>query len=74
MLSIPTWEPSCSSTEAASRDVRSLRVLRDSPAPTGEVERDREIVAKYEEGLGFHRSRIEADRYELGELDERLGA
>ncbi|GAB4046773.1 hypothetical protein [Catellatospora paridis] len=40
---------------------------------TGEVERDREIVAKYEEGLGFHRARIEANRYELGKLDERLG-
>ncbi|MEV0457878.1 hypothetical protein [Catellatospora methionotrophica] len=40
---------------------------------TSELARDREIVVKYEEGLGFHRARIEANRYELGKLDERLG-
>jgi hypothetical protein len=36
------------------------------------MERDREIITKYDEGLSFHRQRVEDTRYDLGRLDERL--
>jgi hypothetical protein len=38
-----------------------------------QLDRDREIVRQYEEGLAYYRRRIEDARYELGRLDERLG-
>lgn len=38
-----------------------------------QVERDRAIVAQYEEHMMFYRTRIENRLYELGRLDERLG-
>ena len=37
------------------------------------IERDRELVAQYEEHQAFYRARIEDSRYKLGRLDERLG-
>ena len=37
------------------------------------IERDRQIIATYEENMAFYRRRIEDDRYRLGRLDERLG-
>lgn len=40
---------------------------------TVRLESDRELVTQYEEGLAFHRGRIDDTRYELGKLDERLG-
>ncbi len=40
---------------------------------TAQLDRDREIVAQYEEGLAYYRQRIEDARYELGRFDERLG-
>src|SRR5712691_5736962 len=40
---------------------------------TAELERDRAIVARYEEHLAFYRRRIETQLYNLGRLDERLG-
>jgi hypothetical protein len=39
-----------------------------------QLERDRAVIGQYEEGLDFHRDRVEGARYELGRLDERLGA
>jgi hypothetical protein len=39
----------------------------------GKIERDRQLVAQYEEHQAFYRARIEDSRYELGRLDERLG-
>lgn len=38
-----------------------------------QIDRDRLIIARYEEGMAFYRNRIEDNRYELGRLDERLG-
>jgi len=38
-----------------------------------QLERDRLLIAQYEEHQTFYRSRIEDSRYELGRLDERLG-
>jgi len=38
-----------------------------------QIERERAIVAQYEEHLAFYRARIENRLYELGKLDERLG-
>lgn len=38
-----------------------------------QIERDRAIIAQYEEHQAFYRARIEDSRYELGGLDERLG-
>ncbi|MFY1689084.1 hypothetical protein [Plantactinospora sp. WMMB782] len=38
-----------------------------------QVERDRMLVAQYEEHQALHRTRVENNRYELGRLDERLG-
>jgi hypothetical protein len=38
-----------------------------------QVERDRAIVAQYQEHMMFYRTRIENRLYELGRLDERLG-
>ncbi|MEU8005022.1 hypothetical protein AB0B66_28015 [Catellatospora sp. NPDC049111] len=40
---------------------------------TARMERDREIIAKYEVGREFHRERVENTHYELGRLDEKLG-
>jgi hypothetical protein len=36
------------------------------------LERERGIIAQYEQHLSFYRARIEERRYELGRLDERL--
>ncbi|GAA1417818.1 hypothetical protein ACFQZ4_26720 [Catellatospora coxensis] len=36
------------------------------------MQRDGEMISQYEYGLTFHRRRVEADRYQLGRLDERL--
>ncbi len=41
---------------------------------TARLHRDRQIIDQYESGLAFHRKRVEDTRYELGRLDERLGA
>jgi hypothetical protein len=38
------------------------------------VEQKRAFVAQYERGLAFAREAIEEARYEIGRLDERLGA
>jgi hypothetical protein len=38
-----------------------------------QVERDRAIVAQYQEHMMLYRTRIENRLYELGRLDERLG-
>jgi hypothetical protein len=38
-----------------------------------EIERDRAIVARYEEHMLFYSTRIENQLYELGRLDQRLG-
>jgi hypothetical protein len=38
-----------------------------------EIERDRLLIAQYEEHQAFYRDRVEDNRYELGRLDERLG-
>lgn len=40
---------------------------------TAQIERDRALVAQYEQHQAFYRSRVEESRYELGRLDERLG-
>ena len=37
-----------------------------------EIEKDRLIVATYEQNMAFYRNRIENNRYTLGRLDERL--
>lgn len=39
---------------------------------TSRMERDRLLIRQYEEGLTFHRARVEQTRYDLGRLDERL--
>ncbi len=39
---------------------------------TDQIERDRAMVAQYEEHQAFFRKRIEDNRYDLGRLDERL--
>lgn len=39
-----------------------------------QIEKDRQIIASYEENMMFYRIRIEENRYALGRLDERLGA
>jgi hypothetical protein len=38
-----------------------------------EIERDRLLIAQYEEHQAFYRDRVEDNRYKLGRLDERLG-
>ena len=38
-----------------------------------QIDRDREIVVRYDDGMAYRRQRIEDARYELGKLDERLG-
>ncbi|HEU4425124.1 MAG TPA: hypothetical protein VFR67_21550 [Pilimelia sp.] len=38
-----------------------------------QIDRARTLVAQYEEHQEFYRRQIEDSRYELGELDERLG-
>ncbi len=38
------------------------------------IERDRAVLARYEEGMSFFRARIEEERYEIGRIDERLGS
>jgi len=38
-----------------------------------QIERDRLLIAQYEEHQAFYRGRVEDSRYELGRLDERLG-
>lgn len=40
---------------------------------TADIERFREIIVKYEEGLADYRSRIEDQLYKIGRIDERLG-
>ncbi|GAA0710352.1 hypothetical protein GCM10010199_06460 [Dactylosporangium roseum] len=40
---------------------------------THQLERDRAIVAQYEEHMAFYQRRIETQMYDLGRLDERLG-
>ena len=36
-----------------------------------QIERDRALIAQYEEHQAFYRARVEDSRYELGRLDER---
>jgi hypothetical protein len=38
-----------------------------------DIERAREMITQYEKGMGFYRQVIEARRYWIGRLDERLG-
>jgi len=38
-----------------------------------QIEKDRNFLEQYDEGMAFYRSRIEDNRYELGRIDERLG-
>lgn len=38
-----------------------------------QIERDRALIAQYEEHQAFYRARVEESRYLLGRLDERLG-
>ena len=38
-----------------------------------QIERDRALIAMYEENQAFYRARVEESRYTLGRLDERLG-
>lgn len=38
-----------------------------------QIDRDRLLIAQYEEHQAFYRNRVEDSRYELGRLDERLG-
>jgi hypothetical protein len=38
-----------------------------------EIERDRLLIAQYDEHQAFYRGRAEDNRYKLGRLDERLG-
>jgi ribosomal protein L15E len=40
---------------------------------TARLQRARDFIAQYEEGLAFYRRQVEDTRYELGRLDERLG-
>jgi hypothetical protein len=40
---------------------------------SADVERRREILVQYEEGLALYRTKIEEDRYDLGKIDQRLG-
>jgi hypothetical protein len=40
---------------------------------TAQIERAREIIAKYHEGIRYYQQQIEDNRYSLGRLDERLG-
>jgi hypothetical protein len=37
------------------------------------IERERAIVAQYQEHLAYYATRLENRLYELGKLDERLG-
>ena len=43
-----------------------IRIMSD-------MEKDRHIVAQYEENQAIYRARLEKHQYELGRLDERLG-
>jgi hypothetical protein len=38
-----------------------------------QIERDRAMIAQYDEHQAFFRARVEDSRYKLGRLDERLG-
>jgi hypothetical protein len=38
-----------------------------------EIERDRLVIAQYEEHQAFYRGKVEYNRYKVGRLDERLG-
>lgn len=38
-----------------------------------QIERDRALIAQYDEHQAFYRTRVENNRYKLGRLDERLG-
>lgn len=40
---------------------------------TGEIERAREIIVKYQEGITFYQQQIEENKYSLGRPAERLG-
>jgi hypothetical protein len=40
---------------------------------TAQVERDRQMIAQYDEHQAFFRDRVEKNLYLLGRLDERLG-
>jgi hypothetical protein len=40
---------------------------------TADIERFREIIVKYQEGMAEYRSLIEDGLYEIGGIDERLG-
>ncbi|WP_173079285.1 hypothetical protein [Phytohabitans rumicis] len=37
------------------------------------IEKDRQMITKYEEGMAHYHQRIETSQYEIGRLDERLG-
>jgi ribosomal protein L15E len=39
---------------------------------TARLQRARDLIMQYEEGLAFYRGQVEDNRYELGRLDERL--
>jgi len=43
-----------------------IRIMSD-------LEKDRGLVARYDEHQAIYRARIEKHQYELGRLDERLG-
>jgi hypothetical protein len=49
------------------------RFERDQFERTAQIERAREIIAKYHEGIRYYQQQIEDNRYSLGRLDERLG-
>jgi hypothetical protein len=38
-----------------------------------DIERDRAMIERYEDGQAFFRTRIEDRKYRIGQLDERLG-
>jgi len=38
-----------------------------------QIERDRHLIAQYDEHQAFYRGRVCDNRYKLGRLDERLG-
>ena len=40
---------------------------------TAHIERFREIILQYEDGLAYYRSEIEDHVYKIGQIDERLG-
>lgn len=40
---------------------------------TTDVERAREIILQYQDGLAYYRSKVEGRLYKIGRIDERLG-